>query len=150
MVITDADHVEIADRLQERAEQKRKLIKEADYVIKYTAKKRFARLHLRDGCWYALDERDMVPVFDLDEARYDGICHICWPKGTRPISEKQQGDKATTVKTIRTAAGLPVDDPDEESSTAESSSSGDTESETECNVQDQGIGRDFVMVDPAV
>ena len=66
------------------------------------------------------------------------------------VSVKQQRDKTTTVKTIRTAAGLPVAGPDEESSSAESSSSGDTESETECNVQDQGIGRDFVMVDPAV
>ena len=97
-------------------------IKNSEYLIKFTAKTNFARLHLRNGCWRATDTRDSVAVFDIDEADYQAICHLCWPKGTQPLHNPEHKSKCLQ-KSIRAVAGVRQADTDESSSTTESSSS---------------------------
>ena len=124
------------------ANQKRKalVLAHSQYVIKYTAKTKFARLHLRNGCWRSHDARDCVPVLELEEAEYDEICHLCWPKGSRPL-DPETGKEKNTKTAIRTVAGIrtEVEGREDDSSTTESSSSSMEPSDTETGAKDKGL-----------
>ena len=100
-----------------------------EYIVKFTAKKKFARLHLRHGCWRSQDDRDAVSV-NIEDANYDEICHLCWPKGARPI-----GSEGASVHNercaIRVSAGVIQRQGDDDSSSTESSSSSEEVSESE-------------------
>jgi hypothetical protein len=101
-----------------------KALATSEFVVKLTAKTGYARLHLRNGCWRAQDERDAHPFLYLDEAKYDGICHLRWPKGARPLEPHDNtGDDTHTA--IRAVAGImtQTENKEDDSSTTESSSS---------------------------
>ena len=109
-------------------EREQVILNHSEFVIKYTAKKRFARLHLRNGCWRAQDERDAVPVLTTEEAEYDEICRLCWPRDARPVSS--EGASELNLRTaIRVSAGVKLPEAADNSSTTESSSSSEIDSE---------------------
>jgi len=56
------------------------------YIISYSNKRRFRRLHLNGGCWRR-PERDLLDFAYCETVRagdFDAACKDCWPKGHAP------------------------------------------------------------------
>eukprot|EP00972_Heterocapsa_arctica_P112419 16431631-Heterocapsa_arctica.AAC.1 len=56
---------------------------EGPYIVSYTAKRKFARLHLLRGCWRrpGRDLKCFSTHATLKDVHYDSYCRDCWGKG---------------------------------------------------------------------
>jgi hypothetical protein len=88
-----------------------------EFAVVTSAKAAHRKIHLWLGCWRVQNVLDVEPVFNADDVQYDGVCHLCWPRGCRPST--LGGD---TSKAILTSAGIANDEDDSSSSESSSSS----------------------------
>ena len=62
------------------------------FYIAIVGKGRLRRLHRKGGCGTAArDLREMLPVFELQDAVYDSACKHCWRNGENPGEDAGDG-----------------------------------------------------------
>lgn len=76
------------------------------YVIKFTEKLRFARVHKRDGCHFARDARAGVYMVDIDDRPFDAYCKKCFRRSEAPlqIAESTEQDQEKGEQSSDTAS----------------------------------------------
>ncbi len=89
------------------------------YAVISSAKASSRRLHVWHGCWRVNNEAVCEPIWDLQATQFDGVCGLCWPKGSRPL--RGRADALRALQMQADEPGLPSRR--DEASSSESSSS---------------------------
>ena len=65
------------------------------YIVKFTNKTKFSRLHKRGVCQFATDQRPGRRIVEVTDYAADAYCKICFRAHERPLGPEERVEEAS-------------------------------------------------------